>query len=107
MRYGEKSLIKTTIQMSNYNPLGATLVVRPPKISNTTEAGILKSDSMIAEEKKSWDGSVEVVQVGPNCSVITPGMRVLLQSNAIMHPVMIDGEELLQVEEYSLLGYYK
>ena len=92
--------------MSNYQPVGATIVVRPPKISDTTDAGILKSDAMIKEEKASWDGSVEVVLAGPECKVCSPGLRVLLQTNAIMHPVLVEGEELLQVEEYSILGYY-
>lgn len=93
--------------MSNYFPLGATLVVKPPKISETTESGILKSDAMIKEEKASWDGSVEVILTGPQCQIVRPGMKVLLQTNAIMHPVLVNGEELLQVEEYSLLGYYE
>lgn len=89
-----------------YIPLGATLVIKAPKISEKTEAGILKSEAMIKEEKMSWDGTVDVIAVGPMCQHISPGMKVLLQTNAIMHPVLIDGDEYLQVEEYSVLGYY-
>ena len=90
-----------------YIPLGATLVIKAPKISEKTESGILKSESMIKEEKMSWDGTVDIVAAGPQCKYIKAGMKVLLQTNAIMHPVLIDGEEYLQVEEYAVLGYYE
>ena len=90
-----------------YIPLGATIVITAPKISEKTESGILKSEAMIKEEKMSWDGTVDVVSVGPQCNHIKPGMKILLQTNAIMHPVLIDKEEYLQVEEYSVLGYYE
>jgi len=55
----------------------------------------------------SWDGTVDVIAAGPDCRHISAGMRVLLQTSAIMHPVLIEGQELLQVEEYSVLGYYQ
>jgi co-chaperonin GroES (HSP10) len=90
----------------NYFPLGATLLIKAPKIAEKTEGGILKSDAMIKEERMSWDGTVDVIAAGPDCRHISAGMKVLLQTSAIMHPVLIEGQELLQVEEYSVLGYY-
>lgn len=91
----------------NYKPLGATVLVRPPKIKDTTESGIIKSEAMLAEEKNKWDGSVEVIAVGPHCQYVKPGIKVLIQHNAIIHPVMVGNEELMQVEEYTILGYYE
>ena len=90
----------------NYFPLGATLLIKAPKIAEKTESGILKSEAMIREERMSWDGTVDVIAAGPECRHISPGMKVLLQTNAIMHPVLIEEQEYLQVEEYSVLGYY-
>jgi len=90
----------------NYFPLGATLLINAPKIAEKTEGGILKSDAMLKEERMSWDGTVKVIAAGPDCKHISAGMTILLQTNAIMHPVLIEEKEYLQVEEYSVLGYY-
>ncbi|MDP6922443.1 MAG: hypothetical protein QGH06_05670 [Lutibacter sp.] len=90
----------------DYTPLKATVVIRPPKIKQKTDAGIIKSTDMLNQEKLAWDGSVDVVLTGPECQYVKKGQKVLLQTNAIMHPVIINKEEFLQVEEYAILGIF-
>lgn len=88
-----------------YIPFGATVVVRPKIVRAETASGIIKSEEMIRLEKENMDGSVEVVLVGVGCREdLVPGDNVYLQGQCIVQPVMVDGEELLQVEEYAILG---
>ena len=42
--------------MINYEPLGSHIVVEMPDVAKETESGIIKSESMLKEERDKRDG---------------------------------------------------
>jgi len=91
----------------NYKPLGATIVITLPEISEKKEAGIIKSEEMIAKERNDWDGSAEIIATGPDCKYCQIGYKVLLQDQAVMNPISKKLENTFQVDEYYVLGYFE
>ncbi len=92
---------------TNYKPFGRYVVLSIPQVTKETPSGIIKSKEMMIEEQSDWDGSAEVIRVGPECNHCKVGARVLIQDQAPMYPISKTLNHLVQVDEYHILGYFE
>jgi co-chaperonin GroES (HSP10) len=87
----------------NFQVLNNDVLVNLPTVSKTTESGVIKSDSMLAEEMKKLDKFLTVVNVGIDVKSINPGDKIMIGSGK--HPqIEIDGNMYLIVNELHILG---
>ena len=63
--------------MNNYEPLGSHIVVEMPDVAKETESGIIKSESMLKEERDKRDGHAKVVAVSQEVKNVKVGDTVL------------------------------
>lgn len=79
------------------------ILVNVPKIQDKTEAGIIKPDSILKEEKEKTDLFFEVLLIGENCEYVKIGDKVYIRSGK--HPqVLIDEVPYLLINESNVLG---
>jgi len=86
----------------NYKPLNKNLLVVSPTIPEKTEAGIIKSKEIIAEEKKKMDMFLEVAATADDVTTVKVGDKVLVLGS--QKEVDIDGVAYLLVHEAGLYG---
>lgn len=91
----------------NFVPYGDMVMFRVPVIKEVTDTGIIKSESMLREEKDSLKDSqfLEVVGIGSDVKYVVIGDNILLNGGAIM--CAIDGIDYGFVREYSVIGKRK
>ena len=93
------------VTMINYEPLGNHIVVEMPNVEKETDSGILKSDSMIKEEKDKKDGHAKVVAVSQDVKSVKVGDTVIPKGQGFM--VMVDDIEYFQMNMFDVLGIVK
>ncbi len=91
--------------MSNFNfkAVGHNIVVKAPKISEKTESGIIKPESIIKEEKSKLNDFLEVLSVGNEVKEISVGDEVLLNGGS-MRATTIDDIDVLIVYANQIIG---
>jgi len=87
----------------NFKPVNEVLLVVAPVVNEKTEAGIIKSDAQIKEEKSKVDKFLEVAAVSDKITDIQVGDRVLIVGGE--HKGMeIDGVTYLILNRISVIG---
>ena len=89
----------------NCQPLGDQLVVNVPIVSEKTKSGIIKSESMMAEEKSGVDSFLEVVAIGSAVKEVKVGDKVMV--DGMMKTLEVDGVQYGQIREYNVMGIRK
>lgn len=87
----------------NFKPYNRNILVEAPVISKITEAGILKPDSIIKEEKEKRDLFLKVVAVADDVPDIHPGDKIMVGSGKLQI-VPVDGIEYALVHVLSVIG---
>jgi co-chaperonin GroES (HSP10) len=85
-----------------FKPLGKNILVLAPVVSETTEAGIIKSEEQIAKEMKDFDKHLEVIAVSDEVMTISVGDKVLFRGNVTT--LELDGVGYFILHEASVLG---
>jgi co-chaperonin GroES (HSP10) len=96
------------VKVSDYTVTGGYVLIALNKIAETTASGIIKSKSIIEEEKKKQKELFHIiVQVGPQCKVegLVPGNKILFEGKAIS--LFFGEKEYAQINDYNILGYIK
>lgn len=88
----------------NYQPLGDMVLLLVPTVSPTTEAGVIKSEEVIAQERKSLSMFSEVIAVGEKVTTVAVGDKVLVKPDTMVLDFPLDGKTVSQVYEYNLMG---
>jgi len=88
--------------MINYEPLGNHIVVEMPDVANETDSGIIKSESMLKEERDKKDGHAKVVAVSQEVKTVKVGDTVIPKGQGFM--VMVEETEYFQMNMYDVLG---
>ena len=91
--------------MINYEPLGQHIVVEMPQVAKETESGIIKSESMLKEERDKKDGHAKVVAVSQEVKNVKVGDTVIPKGQGFM--VNVEGIEYFQINMYDVLGIVK
>lgn len=87
----------------NFQVINNDILLELPTISKTTDAGILKPESVIKEEQSKADDFYLVINVGPECKYIKPGDRVYMSAGK--HPKIILNDKIhVIVNEIHVLG---
>ena len=89
----------------NYEPLGNHIVVEMPDVAKETESGIIKSESMLKEERDKKDGHAKVVAVSQEVKNVKVGDTVIPKGQGFM--VNVEGIEYFQINMYDVLGIVK
>ena len=89
----------------NYEPLGSHIVVEMPQVMKETESGIIKSESMLKEERDKKDGHAKVVAVSQEVKNVKVGDTVIPKGQGFM--VNVEGIEYFQINMYDVLGIVK
>ena len=87
----------------NFKPLNQNLLVYAPLIEEKTKSGIIKSESMVKDEKKKLDQFLEVAAVSDEITDIEVGDKVLLGSGTFT-TIDIDGIACLHIHKLSVIG---
>ena len=90
------------VNMINYEPLGNHIVVEMPDVANETDSGIIKSESMLKEERDKKDGHAKVVAVSQEVKTVKVGDTVIPKGQGFM--VMVEETEYFQMNMYDVLG---
>ena len=92
--------------MINYEPLGQHIVVEMPEVAKETDSGIIKSESMLKEERDKRDGHAKVVvAVSQEVKNVKVGDTVIPKGQGFM--VKVDDVEYFQMNMYDVLGIVK
>ena len=70
--------------MINYEPLGNHIVVEMPNVAKETDSGIIKSESMLKEERDKRDGHAKVVAVSQEVKNVKVGDIVIPKGQGFM-----------------------
>ena len=89
----------------NYEPLGNHIVVEMPDVAEETDSGIIKSESMLKEERDKRDGHAKVVAVSQEVKNVKVGDTVIPKGQGFM--VNVEGIEYFQINMYDVLGIVK
>jgi co-chaperonin GroES (HSP10) len=87
----------------NFKPFNQNLLIYAPKIKETTDAGIIKSDSMIKEEKDKQDWFLEVAAVADDITDIKVGDKIFISSGKLP-TIEIDNVQYVYVHKLSVVG---
>lgn len=87
----------------DFKPLNSNLLVFAPEISEVTASGIVKSESMIKEEKKKQDWFLEVAAVSDEVIDIKVGDKVLMGPGS-HSTIELDGVNYIIIHRLSLIG---
>lgn len=92
------------VNNTGFKPWGVHVLIELPHIEEKTKSGIIKSESMIAQEAvESNEEPQLIVAVGDECKYAKVGMRVKIKNHSV--PVMeIHGSRYAVVEEYTIVG---
>jgi co-chaperonin GroES (HSP10) len=91
--------------MSKIVCVGDNILVKLPEISKVTEAGIIKTDDMIAAESKD-SNILEVVVAGPDCKTIRAKDKILIRNTHL--PIFeIDGQRYGGLREFEVFCIVK
>ena len=93
------------VTMINYEPLGNHIVVEMPDVAKETESGIIKSESMLKEERDKRDGHAKVVAVSREVENVKVGDIVIPKGQGFM--VKVDDVEYFQMNIFDVLGILK
>jgi len=93
------------VNMINYEPLGQHIVVEMPNVAKETDSGIIKSESMLKEEREKKDGHAKVVAVSQEVKNVKVGDTVIPKGQGFM--VMVEETEYFQMNMYDVLGIVK
>ena len=93
------------VNMINYEPLGSHIVVEMPQVAKETESGIIKSESMLKEERDKRDGHAKVVAVSQEVKNVKVGDIVIPKGQGFM--VKVDDVEYFQMNIFDVLGIVK
>ena len=91
--------------MIKYEPLGNHIVVEMPDVATETDSGIIKSESMLKEERDKKDGHAKVVAVSQEVKNVKVGDTVIPKGQGFM--VNVEGIEYFQINMYDVLGIVK
>ena len=89
----------------NYEPLGQHIVVEMPEVAVETDSGIIKSESMLKEERDKRDGHARVVAVSQDVKTVKVGDIVIPKGQGFM--VKVDDVEYFQMNMFDVLGIVK
>lgn len=87
----------------NFKPLNQNILIKAPEVSEKTSAGVIKSEAMIAEEKKKADKFLEVVAVSDDVTDIKVGDKVLIGPGNL-HLIEIDEIPYVFINRLSIVG---
>jgi len=87
----------------NFKPFNQNILVYAPAISETTKSGVIKSDQMIAEEKKKTDWFLEVAAVSDEVTDIKVGDKVFIGAGNI-NGMVIDNVNYVYINKLSIVG---
>lgn len=85
----------------NFQPLGYYILVEVPTVEEKTKAGVIKSASMVEEEKKKNISFLKVLAVGDEVTTIKVGDYVLAAKGDIFS---LDGEDYLLTQLTHIKG---
>jgi len=85
-----------------FKPNGAWIVLPDPTITETESGIILDEATALSNAKRS--NILEVVAVGPQCSFISPGEKVMIDPRTEAIRTEIDKKNYLIVGEHQILG---
>lgn len=89
----------------NYEPLGQHIVVEMPEVAKETDGGIIKSESMLKEERDKRDGHAKVVAVSQDVKTVKVGDIVIPKGQGFM--VKVGNVEYFQMNMFDVLGVVK
>jgi len=87
----------------NFKPMNQNILIYAPTISDKTKAGVIKSDQMIAEEKKKTDWFLEVAAVSSEVTDIKVGDKVFIGAGNLSG-IELDGVNYIYVNRLSIVG---
>ena len=94
--------------MSNkvdFNPMHGAILILLPKIEEKTKSGIIKSDGMVAEEKKEGGQNFfDVLCISHGEELIKVGDKVMCNLSG-GNLVDIDGTQHALIPKHAILGY--
>ena len=76
-----------------------------PNVAKETDSGIIKSESMLKEEREKKDGHAKVVAVSQEVKNVKVGDTVIPKGQGFM--VMVEETEYFQMNMYDVLGIVK
>jgi len=82
----------------NFKPLNNNVLIKLPEIKETTNSGIIKSEAMLAEEKKSKQDYFTVVAVSAEVTCVKIGDLILVANHSI--PIII-----IEGLQYGIIHY--
>ena len=87
----------------NFKPFNMDVIVQVPDIKETTEFGVIKSESQIEEERRKMDKYLTVLAVSDKCVQTKVGDQILISRGS--HPsIEQDGKIYIIVNELHILG---
>lgn len=92
----------------NYQPTFNNIVLVEPVIKETTKSGIIKPESLTAEERQNLN-KLEVAAVGPLVTTCKTGdlVSVSRHSPGMVTPIEVDDVRYLVLAENNIIGVYK
>ena len=92
----------------NYQPTFNNVVLVEPIIKETTKSGIIKPESLTAEERQNLN-RLEVAAVGPLVTTCKVGdlVSVSRHSPGMVTPIEVDEVRYLVLTENNIIGVYK
>lgn len=87
----------------NFEPMNDQILVYAPVISETTDAGIIKSEIQLEEEKKNMDKFLTVALVSESITNIKAGDKILVGSGN-HKGVELEGVMYMLIHKLSILG---
>lgn len=92
----------------NYQPTFNNVVLVEPIIKETTKSGIIKPESLTAEERQNLN-RLEVAAVGPLVTTCKAGDLVSVSRHApgMVTPIEVDDVRYLVLTENNIIGVYK
>ncbi len=92
----------------NYQPTFNNVVLVDPIIKETTKSGIIKPESLTAEERQNLN-KLEVAAVGPDVKSCKAGdlVSVSRHSPGMVTPIEVDDIRYLVLTENNIIGVYK
>lgn len=88
--------------MEKINCVGDNILITLPEVKETTEAGIIKTEDMLAAEIEDMDSQItSVVSVGENVKAVKEGDRIIIRSHKV--PIFIvNGVRFGGIKEYDI-----
>ena len=93
------------VNMINYEPLGQHIVVEMPNVAKETDSGIIKSESMLKEERDKRDWHAKWVAVSQDVKNVKVGDTVIPKGQGFM--VKVEDVEYFQMNMFDVLGIVK